>query len=83
MRKLIIAICLWLLRKAGHQFPKQVNLFLNPYTERAKQLCREQQQGWPERSGEGKRHQVYARLLKEFPSANKRDIAIAIEMALD
>lgn len=30
-------------------------------------------------SGEYKRHQVYAALLKEFPSALKRDLAFAIE----
>lgn len=30
-------------------------------------------------SGEYKRHQVYARLIKEFPLAAKREIAFCIE----
>jgi hypothetical protein len=33
-------------------------------------------------SGEAKRHQVYARLLKEYPAASKRDLGLAIEVAL-
>mgnify|MGYP001558843935 CR=1 FL=1 len=33
-------------------------------------------------SGEAKRHQVYARLIKEFPNVLKRDLGLAIEMAL-
>lgn len=33
--------------------------------------------------GEAKRHQVYARLLKDFPEVPKRAIARAIEDALD
>lgn len=33
-------------------------------------------------SGEYKRHQVYARLLKEFPRESKRAISRAIEEAL-
>lgn len=33
-------------------------------------------------SGEHKRHQVYAALIKAFPGARKRDIAFAIERVL-
>ena len=33
-------------------------------------------------SGEYKRHQVYARLLKKFPDANKRTLGLAIELTL-
>lgn len=33
-------------------------------------------------SGEAKRHAVYAQLLKEFPTARKRDVALAIEIVL-
>lgn len=33
-------------------------------------------------SGEWKRHQVYAKLLKEFPGNRKRDLGLAIENAL-
>ena len=33
-------------------------------------------------SGEAKRHQAYARLIKEFPEAKHQDIAFAIELAV-
>ena len=33
-------------------------------------------------SGEYRRHSVYAALLRQFPSASKRDLALAIELAL-
>ena len=32
--------------------------------------------------GEAKRHQVYAKLIKDFPIVNKRELALAIELAL-
>jgi len=45
---------------------------------RALVLCTEAEKH-PE-SGEWKRHQVYARLIKNFPSARRRDIALALEV---
>ena len=33
-------------------------------------------------SGEYKRHQVYARLIKAHPEIQKRDLALAIELAV-
>ena len=36
----------------------------------------------PGESGEYKRHQVYAKLLKSFPQADKQDLAFAIELGL-
>ena len=36
----------------------------------------------PDLSGEYKRHQVLARLVKEFPATAKRTLALAIELAL-
>lgn len=33
-------------------------------------------------SGENKRHQVYAALIKTFPDARKRDLGFAIERVL-
>lgn len=33
-------------------------------------------------AGEQRRHQVYARLLKEFPTRSKRTVALAIEAGL-
>jgi hypothetical protein len=41
------------------------------------------QRGIPGRAGEAKRHQVYARLIKEFPNRDHRDMARAIEAALE
>lgn len=37
---------------------------------------------WPEASGEFKRHQVLARVKKEFPAAREREIGMAIEQAV-
>ena len=37
--------------------------------------------GW-DASGEAKRHRVYAQLLKEFPALSKRQVSLAIELAL-
>lgn len=33
-------------------------------------------------SGEAKRHQVYARMIKQHPQASRSDIALAIEVAV-
>lgn len=33
-------------------------------------------------TGEAKRHQVYAKLIKQFPDVPKRDLAMAIELAV-
>lgn len=38
---------------------------------------------FPEQSGEYKRHVVYAKLIKKFPETPKRQIALAIELALN
>lgn len=35
-----------------------------------------------EHSGEYKRHQVYAKLIKQFPEESKKHIALAIEIAV-
>ena len=53
----------------------------NVYVEAAKPLV-EWADTVEEWSGEAKRHQVYARLIKQFPEANKRDLALAIELSL-
>ena len=37
----------------------------------------------PGTSGEFKRHIVYAKLIKDFPSVPKRQISIAIELGLE
>jgi hypothetical protein len=39
-------------------------------------------QDHPTASGEYKRHQVYARLIKEFPAEKHRTLGLEIELAL-
>lgn len=53
-----------------------------PFERRAIELAREQEDRWPERDGEAKRHQVYARLIKEFPEMRRRVLARVIEDAV-
>lgn len=71
-------IALWLRRLADWCDPPRVH----PVVSIARLLCDEQERYWPERSGEAKRHQVYAALMKRFPGESKRVIARAIEAAL-
>lgn len=49
---------------------------------RARVLVREQY-GVAGRSGEAKRHQVYAALIKHFPAHDHRQLSRAVEDALD
>lgn len=52
------------------------------HEDHASKLVLEAEKKWPEASGEYKRHQVYSQLLKAFPMASKRDLAYAIELAI-
>lgn len=62
-----------------------VALFPQPsgevYTE-AMRLALVAQETYTAASGEYKRHQVFAKLIKTFPEASKRDLGMAIEMAV-
>lgn len=49
----------------------------------ARTLVQEQETRWPDRSGEAKRHQVYAALLEMFPATPKRTLSRVIEAALE
>lgn len=49
---------------------------------RAKHLTQSIEAQFKGQSGEWKRHQVLAVLLDEFPTMNKRDISLAIEVVL-
>jgi hypothetical protein len=55
---------------------------LDALAERAYALVRHEESQNPHSSGESKRHQVYARLIKEFPTRSKRVLSRAIEDAL-
>jgi hypothetical protein len=48
--------------------------------DRAGILCQSQERA--DATSEYKRHQVYAQLIKEFPTTPKRQIGLAIELAL-
>jgi hypothetical protein len=47
---------------------------------RARELIEDAERDWPRQSGEYRRHQVYARLLKEFSHYRKPRIGLAIEV---
>ncbi len=72
MRALLVRFGLWIARWGG--WPSTLVLA------RTAQLCTQ----WDghEASGEYKRHQVYAQLIKDFPRVSKRTIGLAIELAL-
>lgn len=48
----------------------------------AKELVTQVELIYKEQSGEYKRHQVYSKLLKKYPEETKREIALAIEIAM-
>ena len=50
---------------------------------RARVLTQAADASFPSGYGEAKRHQVYSRLMKEFPEHSKRALSRAIEGALD
>jgi len=37
---------------------------------------------FPEKTGDWKRHQIYAKLVKMFPGESKRSVGLAIELVL-
>ena len=86
--KLLQRFALWLLRITGYQYPvatveKIVYHFPEVSDEllaEAKKLC-SALKDW-DASGEAKRHQVYAKLIKQFPQEKKQNLALAIELAV-
>lgn len=85
MKRLLIRFGLWLLKRCGYTLQPQYvvkSVVDNPFVDRAAELCVWQETNWPDRSGESKRHQVLARLIKDFPDGALRDLAMAIELAV-
>lgn len=74
-----LVLCAWLFVRGIRQAAPDD---ASPLLQRARVLAQEQDAKWPDRDGEAKRHQVYSRLLKEFPTRAKREIARAIEDAI-
>ena len=61
------------------QIPESITSILH----RVKELVDESQRVDPHiQAGERKRHQVYGRLIKEFPFTKWKDLALAIELAI-
>ena len=90
MRDILVRFALWLLRKLKYD-PLQPALetvyvndyaYLKPFIEVVKPFCNEQNDRWPDRSGEAKKHAVYAHAIKLLPDVPKRDVSLAIELAL-
>ena len=50
------------------------------YTKRAYELVKEYDT--LQASGEYKRHQIYSKLIKEFPEVSKKDLALSIELGV-
>jgi len=74
----LLVVAVWLVQR--RMTPKEV--VVDPILARARVLTAEQDERWGDRDGEAKRHQVYSRLIKEFPDRQKRELARAIEDAL-
>jgi hypothetical protein len=86
MRNLLYTLGLWLIRVSGHTLPVnekwRVPAVVEELRRAAARECAAQETDRPDATGENKRHQVYAALIKKFPQARKRDIGLAIELAL-
>lgn len=77
----MIKLCLWILNKM------HLEVFVTPpgvvpIIRKAEEMCRVMEWKMKDASGEAKRHQIYAELIKRLPEAEKRDIALAIELAV-
>jgi hypothetical protein len=83
MRRRLIQFLLWALRKL-EVFPEYFFNYggLMAFVEAAVPLVESWEIEESEFAGEYKRHQVYARLIKLFPDAERIDLAQAIELAL-
>ena len=82
LKRWLVRIGLVIARWGGYTWtvPPIVESVLLPRTQ---QLVREiEQTAAPGTSGEYKRHTVYARLAKEYPKLSKRDLGLAIELAV-
>ena len=92
MKNLLVRVGLWLARKGGWTEPvppppsaiPKLPLACEaaePYRQRAQELILLEEPR--DASGESKRHQVYARLMKDYPEASRKHLALAIELAVN
>lgn len=82
MRKLTIQFCLWLIGVAADNNGLRV-LYVPPVlVEEAKEVVQYVEQDIPNASSENKHARAYARLRRLAPEASRRDVSLAIELAL-
>lgn len=84
MRTRLIRLLKWLLAKLDPPVSGgwvMIPVPADDLLDRARVLT-QAQESYAGRSGEAKRHQVYAQLWKEFPERSKRQMARTIEAAL-
>lgn len=83
MARLRERVALWLHRVAAWIWTPPPRAVENPVLARALVLVDAVDTAAdPEASGEFKRHIVYARLLKEFPTTRRRDVGLLVEAAV-
>jgi hypothetical protein len=87
MKRLLIKFAMWVLKRYAPAQPETKPVGQLTLSAEVMELARAAQPLCAavdkfDASGEYKRHSVYARLLKSFPNAIKRDVALAIEIGL-
>ncbi len=84
MKTWLIRVGLWLAGLGGWTPPVCARTHApdTPLLATAQRLVAWAEETCPGTSGEHKRHQVYARMLRVHPAASRRDVALAIELAL-
>ena len=81
MRAKLIQFLLFLLKALGAEVIA-VPAYMKPILEVAEDLCSMAQTHSGDPSGEWKRGNVYGRMIKVFPQASRKDLALAIELVL-
>lgn len=82
LTNILIRIGLKLLSWGKYKILPQAECIPDDVNESVMVLC-EKNEGISGVSGEWKRHQVYAALIKRFPDVSKRLLALAIELYLN
>ena len=80
--KILIQIGLKLLFWGAYKILPQSNIVSDKVASFAQIFC-DRYESVPDVSGEWKRHQVYAALIKKFPVIKKRILALAIELEIN
>lgn len=83
LRSLLVSLGLWIASLGGWTLTECPRAHLDvPAALRARIEALTGLQEIPGLSGEAKRHQVYARLIKDFPEIPRKALALAIEVIL-